>query len=180
MRLAFAIVIAALLAACTSAAKEPAFPYFEEEGGRVRDGADLLSPNVEAELTARLNQAQEQYGQAMAIVTVPSLHGMSIEDFSIGYARAWKLGHRDRNDGLLLLVAPDERKVRIEVGVGIEGTFTDPFCQQVLDDVILPAFKAGAFEAGIDSGTNMLIDRMKAYPSLPANDNEVGRVEDAA
>lgn len=179
MRALIALLAAGMLAACTADA-EPTFPYFEEEGGRVRDGANILADATERELAAALDAAEANYGPQLAVVTVPSLHDYSIEDFSLFYARAWGLGDKDRNDGLLLLVAPNERKVRIEVGYGLEKTFDDPFCKDVLEQTVLPAFRAGNLEAGILSGTEALIERMRQHPTIPANDNAPVHVTEAA
>jgi uncharacterized protein len=159
------------LAACSAAAEPKAFPYFEKDGGRVRDMAQVLSPETEQRLTAQLDAAEARYGPQLAVVTVSSLHDYPIEDFSLFYARAWGLGDRKRNDGLLLLVAPNERKVRIEVGKGVEGTFTDVYCKEVLDHVLLPRFKKGDLEGGISAGVNELVVHMQEHPTLPANDN---------
>jgi uncharacterized protein len=166
-----ALLGSALLVACSASAESPAFPYFDKEGGRVRDMANVLSPQAEARLTAALDEAEANYGPQMAIVTVSSLHGYEIADFSLKYARAWGLGDKERNDGLQLLVAPNERKVRIEVGKGIEKTFTDLYCKDILDDVIIPRFTEGSLEAGIIAGVDEMIAHMRENPTLPANDN---------
>jgi len=177
------VLLAALVAACTAAAEpENAFPYFTEEGGRVRDAAEILSPQAEAQLTQILDRAEAQFGQQMGVVTVESLHGYEIDDFSLLYANAWRLGHSERNDGLMIMVAPNERKVRIEVGLGLEESFTDEYCQQVLDDIMLPAFGDGNLEAAVMAGTEELVQHMQRHPSLPANDNTApaNELEDAA
>ena len=172
MRRAFAALLAVLAIACTAEAEPAAdFPHFTTEGGRVRDGADILSPEAEADLTAKLDQAEEDYGPQMAIVTVPTLEGYSIEDFSLAYANAWGLGDAARDDGLMIFVAPNEKSVRIEVGLGLEDTFTDAYCQQVIDNVLLPAFRRGEFETGLQSATQVLVGRMRQSPTVPANDN---------
>jgi uncharacterized protein len=159
------------LVASSAAPEPPAFPFFSEEGGRVRDMADMLSPETEALLTTKLDQAERRYGPQMAVVTVKSLEGYPIEDFSLEYSRAWKLGDSERNDGLQLLVAPNERKVRIEVGTGIEAAFSDLYCQEVLDKAILPRFREGDMEGGIIAGTEELIERMRENPTIRTNDN---------
>lgn len=170
MKRALGIVGAALLTACSSGPEPPAFPYFEEQGGRVRDQADVLTPDAERRLTAALDRAQATYGPQLAVVTVHSLHGHTIEDFSLSYARAWKLGDANRSDGLLILVAPVEQSVRIEVGTGLEKTFNDPFCKEVIDRVMVPWFRKGNMEAGIVAGAGALVEHMRRYPTLPAND----------
>jgi len=165
------LIGSALLVACSAAAEPTPFPYFNKEGGRIRDMANLLSPEVEGHLTDQLDRAEASYGPQMAVVTVDSLHDYSIEDFSLFYARAWSLGDKVRNDGMLLLVAPNERKVRIEIGKGIEDTFTDVYCKEVIDHAIIPRFKEGDFEAGITAGVDELVTHMREHPTLPANDN---------
>jgi uncharacterized protein len=176
----FVLPIAALIAACSAASEPAAFPHFSEEGGRVRDMADLLSPEAEARLTARLDQAEAMFGPQMAIVTVTSLEGYPITDFSLEYARAWGLGDKERNDGLQLLVAPNERRVRIEVGKGIEVTFTDVYCAEVIENVILPRFREGKMEDGIIAGTEQLIEHMRDNPTIPVNDNAPTPAREAA
>jgi uncharacterized protein len=160
-----------LMAACSAASEPSAFPYFNAEGGRVRDMANLLTAQTEASLTARLHRAKAMFGPQMAIVTVTSLEGYDIADFSLEYARAWGLGDKERNDGLQLMVAPNERKVRIEVGKGIEETFTDVYCAEVIEDIILPHFREGRMEEGIVAGTEELIEHMRRNPTIQLNDN---------
>jgi uncharacterized protein len=165
-----------MLMSCSAAPEAPAFPYFNEEGGRVRDMAKILSPETEALLTAKLDRAERAYGPQMAVVTVQSLEGYDIAHFSLEYSRAWKLGNSERNDGLQLMVAPNERKVRIEVGKGIEDSFTDLYCKDVLDNVILPRFRDGEMDSGIVAGTEELIEHMRLNPTIQVNDN--GPVEE--
>ncbi len=164
----------------TSAASFDLSPSAENYPGRIRDAAQVLDPPSEARLTALLDGAEERYGQQVGIVTVQSLEGYAIEDYSLYYARRWGLGDAERNDGLMILLAPNERKVRIEVGKGIESTFTDLFCKNLIDEVMIPRFKEGDFEAGVEAGAQALVERMKRYPSQPANDNETIAGENAA
>ena len=178
-RAIMALVGAALLAACGQAKQPPAFPYFGEEGGRVRDMAEILSPAAEAALKDAIDLAETRYGQQLAVVTVDSLHGYDIADFSREYANAWGLGSAERNDGLMILVAPRERKVRVEVGRGLEPTFPDEFAQTVVDDMV-PHFHKGDYDAGVTVAADALIERMQRYPSRPANDNAPATWEKAA
>ena len=177
MRIILALWLTSLIGACAEQTAPPAFEYFEEEGGRVRDLADILSPEFEARMTEALDEAEADYGYQMAIVTTPSLHGYSIEDFSLFYARAWGLGDAERNDGLLLLVAPNARRVRIEVGKGIENSFTDLYAASVLQEAVIPAFRNSDFEGGIEAGTRMMIEKMREFPTIPANDNVLNIVD---
>jgi len=161
------------LAACSAAAepKPKPFAYFEAEGGRVRDMAQVLSPETEQRLILALDTAQAHYGPQMGVVTVASLHNLPIEEFSLRYANAWGLGDKRRNDGLLLLVAPKEHAMRIEVGKGIETSFTDEYCAEVIEQTMLPKFRQGDLEGGITAGAAELIHHMREHPTLPANDN---------
>lgn len=174
------LMASALLAACSATTEPTPFAYFDKHGGRVRDMANLLSPEAEQRLTRQLDTAEHAYGPQMGVVTVASLHNYAIEDFSLAYARAWGLGDKHRSDGLLLLVAPNEHKVRIEVGRGIESTFSDVYAKQVIDDIILPRFKQGDLEAGISAGVDELVAHMRQNPTLPANDNAVQTTAKAA
>lgn len=174
------LLIAIMLGACSSADDAPPFPYFDPEGGRVRDGGGILSAEEEKRLTKRLAQAQADYGPQLGIVTVSTLHGYPIEEFSLDYANAWGLGDKRRNDGLMILVAPNERQVRIEVGTGLERSFTNAFCQQVIDRDMLPHFKSGDYAAGIIAGTDALVARMRAHPTIPANDDTPESRKEAA
>lgn len=173
MRLALFLIISGVLAACSEpVAQAPEFPFFSEEGGRVRDMAGILSVEAEQSLAARIVQTEQAYGPQIALVTVDSLEGYAVEDFSIEYARAWGLGDKDRNDGIMMMVAPDDSRVRIEIGSGIEDSFTDIYCAEVIAEKIIPAFTTGDYEAGIVAGMEELMDRAQKFPTkAPANDN---------
>jgi uncharacterized protein len=90
-------------------------------------------------------------------VTLSSLRGTSIEDYGYQLGRAWQIGQKDKNNGVLLIVAPNERKVRIEVGYGLEGTLTDALTSFIIQNAILPRFKAGDFPGGIKRGTEDIV-----------------------
>ena len=149
--------------------------------GRVVDAANILDAETEKQLTAKLASAQTQFGPQMVVVTTPSLQGRRIEDYALDLGNTWEIGDAKREDGLLLVVAPNERKVRIEVGYGLEGSFSDVFAKKILDKTILPKLGAGDLQAGIVAGVDRMIEKMKAVPTLPVNDNEVPKPkEDAA
>lgn len=139
--------------------------------GRVVDQADLLTDEAEQELTGMLENLERSSGPQFVIATTTSLNGQAIADYSVDLARAWGIGDKSRNDGVLLLVAPNERKVRIEVGYGLEGTLNDRFCADVIRDNILPGFTKGNMEEGITNGATRLIEKMQRVSTLPANDN---------
>lgn len=143
--LAFAVGIAAL------AANFPALT------GRVVDQANLLPADQRAAIEARLADLESKSGIQLVVATVSSLDGQEIEPYANELFRAWKLGERTKNNGVLLLVAPKERRVRIEVGYGLEGTLTDALSQVIITNAITPRFKAGDFAGGITRGVDDII-----------------------
>lgn len=118
----------------------------------VVDSAGLVSAGTEASLNGVLQNLHKQRGIQMGVLTVKSLEGLSVESYSIKVAEAWKLGDAATDKGIILVVAPKERKVRIEVGQGMEGNVPDAYSKRVIDYDILPHFKSGNFESGIVSG----------------------------
>jgi uncharacterized protein len=130
---------------------------FPKLTGRVIDNAGLISDAGEARLDALLKQHEEKTSNQVVIATLASLQGTTIEDFGYQLGRHWGIGKKGRDNGLLLIVAPNERKVRIEVGYGLEGTMTDVASKTVIDGVIVPKFKAGQFEDGISAGVQAIV-----------------------
>jgi len=126
--------------------------------GWVSDFAEIITPSDEAALESELEAWKRGSGHEIAVLTVPSLNGRPIERFALEVGRAWKLGSAERNDGALLVVARDDRKMRIEVGRGLEGELTDAMCGRIIRDVLTPAFRRGEFSSGIRAG----VDAMRA------------------
>ncbi|WP_313538654.1 TPM domain-containing protein [Sphingomonas sp.] len=125
--------------------------------GRVVDNAHLLSPAQVASLTRRLAQAEVRTCHQVVIVTVPSLAGEPIEHFGQRVGDGWGIGRRGYDDGVLLVVAPAERKVRIEVGNGLRKALTDVEAARIIQNDILPRFRKGAMADGIDAGTTSIL-----------------------
>jgi len=123
--------------------------------GYVTDRANLLSANSETQLETLLAELEQKTTAEIAVVTLPSMEGGQIDDFTnrLFEAEAWRPGQAGKDNGLMLLVAVEERKMRIEVGYGLEGVIPDGRAGQIRDQIILPAFKAGQMEAGIVQGT---------------------------
>jgi uncharacterized protein len=138
--------------------------------GHVNDEADLLSPAAEQALEQKLSAYESRSQHQFALLTVESLEGDSLEDFSIRVVEAWKLGKKGKDDGLLLLVVERDRKLRIEVGYGLEGDITDAISARVLRDVLRPAFRAGAPERGIEQAFDALIKKASGE-AVPAVDS---------
>lgn len=124
---------------------------------RVVDQANLLSPQFRAELVARLKAHEDKTTNQIVVVTINSLGGYSIEQYGVELGRAWGIGQKLKNNGVVLLIAPQERKMRIEVGYGLEGTLTDALCSIIIDRRLRPAFKRGDFAVGIQSGVEGII-----------------------
>ena len=148
-------VLAALFA--FPAAAQPIFPALS---GRVVDEGQLLSRDKEAELTRRLEALEQQTGDQLVVVTLRSLEGYDIADYGYQLGREWGIGRRGADNGVLLIVAPEERKVRIEVGYGLEPVLTDAMSAQIIENDILPAFRNGGFERGITQGVEAIADQL--------------------
>lgn len=125
--------------------------------GRVNDYAAMLSPQTVSELEGILKAHEQMTTNQAAVLTVPSLEGQLLEEFSMKVAEAWKLGQKEKDNGVLFLIARDDRKVRIEVGEGLEGTLTDARCSQIIRNEIVPQFKKGDYNGGIRAGVQAII-----------------------
>ncbi len=144
-------LVAICFATCAFALTFPALT------GRVVDGANILSSSIQSDLTAKLQELETKTTTQLVVVTLNSLQGTSIEDFGYQLGREWKIGQQGVNNGALLIVAPNERKVRIEVGYGLEGTLTDALTKFIIENSIIPRFKAGDIPGGIVRGTDDLV-----------------------
>ncbi|WP_313004442.1 TPM domain-containing protein [Brevundimonas sp.] len=150
------------LVALPALAAEIRFPALT---GRVVDDAQLLTPEQEQVLTAKLETLERQTGDQLVVVTLPSLQDQEIEDFGYQLGRHWGIGQKENDGGALLIVAPNERKVRIEVGYGLEGVLTDAYSSQIIRNDILPAFRTGDYAAGIMAGADAVIAQLTADPA---------------
>ena len=149
---------------CAAAAEEPAIePPALELTGRVVDAADILSPEFEAQLTEKLSMLEQDTLVQLVVATTPDLEGRDISDYSLELARAWRLGSAERNDGLMLLVAPNERTVRIEVGRGLEASVKDEEAGEIIRRDMIPQFRNSEFEAGIDAGVDSLVSEVTPH-----------------
>jgi uncharacterized protein len=134
---------------------------FPKLTGRVVDAANLLSPEQEAALDQKLAALETANKRQLVVATVPGLEGYAIEDYGYRLGRAWAIGRKSINDGAILLVAPNERKVRIEVGYGLEPIVTDALSSVIIQSRVLPAFRNGDMAGGIIAGADALIDLLK-------------------
>ena len=134
-----------------------AAPTFPELTGRIVDAADVIPQATRATLEPKLEALETKSGIQMVVATVKSLEGQAVEPYANELFRHWKLGEATKNNGVLLLIAPKERKVRIEVGYGLEGTLTDALSKIVIANAIAPRFKAGDFGGGVERGVDDVI-----------------------
>ena len=125
--------------------------------GRVVDQANIIPGDTKAALTSKLADLEAKSGIQLVVATETSLAGDEIEPYANQLFRAWKLGEAQKNNGVLLLVAPNERRVRIEVGYGLEGTLTDALSKVIITNAITPRFKNGDFAGGITRGVDDII-----------------------
>lgn len=156
MRLLLA-AFAFLFAAPASAQTFPAFSGF------VVDAANVIPADVEAALTQKLDDLQRTTNHQLVVATIPDLEGRPIDDYGYRLGRAWGVGLKDAGNGAILIIAPNDRAVRVEVGYGLEPVLTDAFSSVVINQQILPRFKAGDLPGGIVAGTDALVAQL----SLP-------------
>ncbi len=176
MKRIFAVLWLALLALATPAAAQT-FPPLT---GRVVDQANLLRPEQELDLTSKSAALEAQTGRQLVVATVNSLEGRPIEDYGYRLGRAWKIGDEKRDDGVILLVAPKEKKVRIETGYGARVFLTDAVSSVIIRESILPRFKAGDFGGGIGAGADQIVKMMSLSPAeAQRRATEVGKREQA-
>ena len=162
LRNALLLLLAALGLSFAAAAQAQDYPPVPD--GPVYDGADVLSAATEARLDAELRAYNAQTGRAIIIATVPSLGGESIETYATGLFSTWGIGGAQRDTGLLLLIARDDRKLRIEVGYGLHGYFGGIMAGRVINDVITPRFKEGNFDAGVTDGVAAILAHLAKSP----------------
>ncbi|MEO6608080.1 MAG: TPM domain-containing protein [Aestuariivirga sp.] len=144
--------ITLLLAAFFAASLSFAAPNFPPLTGRVVDAAGILNSDAKTILENRLRDYQDQSGHQVAVATVPSLEGYDIRDYGNQLFRKYALGDKTKNDGVLVLVAPAEHKVSIEVGYGLEGDLTDAMSRIIIENAMIPRFKTGDWAGGLYAG----------------------------
>jgi uncharacterized protein len=130
--------------------------------GQVVDAANIIPDAQEAALAQKLAALDKASGRQLVVATVPSLGGYPIEDYGYQLGRKWGIGQKGANNGIILLVAPNDKKVRIEVGYGLEPIMTDALSGTIISEQILPRFKDGDFPGGIDAGADAIIAQLQA------------------
>lgn len=151
LRLTFGLIVFLCAAVAAFTANLPALT------GRIVDQANIISADTRSVIEPKLAGLEAKSGIQLVVATVASLEGQEIEPYANDLFRSWKLGEKAKNNGVLLLVAPKERRVRIEVGYGLEGTLTDALSKVIITNAITPRFKAGDFSGGISRGVDDII-----------------------
>ena len=171
----FAALAMTVLLLLTAPAYAQTFPKLT---GRVVDQAALLSPAQIVDLTSKSEALEQRTGRQFVVATVNSLEGRTIEDYGYRLGRAWAIGNEQKDDGVILLVAPKERKVRIETGYGARVFLTDAVSSVIIRDNIVPRFKAGDYGGGITAGADRIIETMELPPAEAAKRaQEIGAQE---
>ena len=138
-----------------------AAPEFPELTGRVVDNANLMTAAQRQSLTQALASAEQNTSNQVVVVTLADLQGYEIADYGYQLGRHWGIGSKESDNGVLLIVAPKDRKVRIEVGYGLEGVLTDALSSVIIQQEILPAFRQGQFYGGIQAGVTAIQSAIK-------------------
>ena len=150
----FILVLLAAIGLGVATAGEPSFPTLT---GRIVDEAQLLDGDARSQIERKLVAFEMTTGRQLVVVTLKSLQDYEIEDYGYKLGRSWGIGQKESNNGALLIVAPNEHRVRIEVGYGLEGTLTDAISRLIIENSILPRFRTGDFAGGIERGVDDVI-----------------------
>jgi len=156
---------AALIAFLVLALPATAAPKFPALTGRVVDDAHILSDQTKGDLDQKLAALEEKTSRQLIVVTIPSLQGYDISDYGYQLGRAWGIGQAKLNNGVLFIVAPNEHRVRIEVGYGLEPIITDALSEVIIQQAVLPKFRAGDFNGGVEAGADALLQQLTLDPS---------------
>src|SRR5450631_4502416 len=163
--LAPALASSATLAA---AAASPEIPYLT---GRVVDNAEILKPETRERLTAKLKAHEQATGNQIAVLTIPTINGQAVEEYSTKVFDNWKLGKKDVSNGVLVVVVPNDHKMRIEVGYGLEGTLTDVAASRIIRNVMTPRFKANVYDQGIELGVAAIVAQLEGKGDVTSSAN---------
>ena len=137
--------------------------------GRVVDHAEILKPATRERVSAALKSHEDASGDQIAVLTVPTLDGASVEEYAVKVFDAWKLGKKGKDNGVLVLVVPNDHKMRIEVGYGLEGTLTDVAASRIIRNVMTPAFKSGDYDKGVEDGAAAVVATLEGKAGAAAD-----------
>ena len=170
-------VLLSILFLCGLAGNVSAELSFPKLSGRVVDSANMIGPAVTQQLNSLLASHEAASQNQVVVVTVPDLQGYPIEQFGYQLGRHWGIGQKDKNNGVLFIIAKQERKLRIEVGYGLEGDLTDAIASNIISTRISPAFKRGQFDAGVIAGTTAIIEALGGEYAMGRTTNSTAKVK---
>ncbi|MEM8593862.1 MAG: TPM domain-containing protein [Pseudomonadota bacterium] len=159
-----ALHIALLLSLSALSVLVLAAPNFPALSGRVVDQANVLDASMRTSIASTLAAHEDKTGQQVVVVTLSSLEGYDISEYGYQLGRHWGIGQQEANNGVLFIIAPTERKVRIEVGYGVEGVLTDGLSHQIIQQNVLPAFRRMDYPGGIQAGVSQIVHWLAADP----------------
>jgi uncharacterized protein len=160
------MAMAAVICACVAHVRAVDVPYLT---GRVVDEANIISPAARGRLTAAMKKHEEATSNQLAVLTVQTIQPDSIEDYAVKVFESWKLGQKGKDNGVLVVVVPQDRKMRIEVGYGLEPTLTDGATGDIIRNVMTPRFRSGNYDQGVEDGMAAILRRLEGRTeSLPA------------
>ncbi|MEP7181367.1 MAG: TPM domain-containing protein [Betaproteobacteria bacterium] len=142
--------------------------------GRVVDNAEILKPATRDRIAAALKAQEDATGNQIAVLTVPTIGGDSVEEYATKVFESWKLGKKGKDDGVLVVVVPNDRKMRIEVGYGLEGTLTDVAAARIIRNAMTPQFKAGDYDKGVEDGVTAIIATLQGKAGVAAEPAAAG------
>lgn len=160
----WACTLLVALLATPAAAQQAEVPYLT---GRVVDNAEILSADTRRQLTEILRQHEQKSGNQVAVLTVPTIHGESVEEYAVRVFEQWKLGQKGKDNGVLVVIVPQDRRLRIEVGYGLEGVVTDAHASRIIRNVITPRFREGDFNGGVRRGVDALVAQLEGRQAAP-------------
>ena len=169
-------MIAAVVAFLVAVVSPPAafaadVPYLT---GRIVDDAQIISPDARARLSAMLRAHEQATANQIVVLTVPTIQPEDIEEYAVTVFNSWKLGQQGRNNGVLVVVVPQDRKMRIEVGYGLEPILTDAIASSIIRDVMTPAFKHADYDGGIQNGVAAIVARLEGKRVVTAVSRATG------
>ncbi len=143
--------------------------------GRVTDNAEILSADTRRTISESLKAHEQKTGNQIAVLTIPSLEGEGIEEYAVAVFNSWKLGQKGKDNGILVVVAPNDRRMRIEVGYGLEGTLPDGLAGSIIRNIMTPQFKEGNYNVGIQSGVKAIIEVLEGGKLTDLESNTAGK-----
>lgn len=170
------LYLLALFCIITSVARSADIPYLS---GRVNDYAGILSDSTRNMIAEKLKEHELRTTNQIVVLTIKSLEGETIEDFAYKVFNDWKLGRKDKDNGILIVIVPDERRMRIEVGYGLEGTLPDVLAGRIIQNIMAPGFRKGDYDSGITNGVNAVISVLdgESLADTSGNDETYGVAE---